>query len=253
MVKEESKLKEMSFVEHLEELRSSIINVLIILSVGFFVSYYFSQELTEILLSPLRSVLSLNKGTIVYLGLFDQVVSQLQLSGWADVILTSPLWFYQVWKFIKPGLHSHEVKAVKPFLILGFIMFCFGVLFGYFIFFPFLFNLLIGYYGISNVTATISLKEYIITAVQFLFFLGIIFQVPNVILILGLMGIVTKQSLRGLRRYVYVILSVFAAVFSPPDVISMMLVWIPLCVLYEVGILAVAWIVHPYLARRHAQ
>lgn len=245
-------MKEMSFVDHLDELRTSIINVLIILSVGFFVTYYFSQEIIEFLLSPLRVVLALNKGTIVYLGLFDQVVSQLQLSGWADVILTSPLWFYQIWKFIKPGLYSHEVKAVKPFLILGFIMFCAGVLFGYYVFFPFLFDLLIRYYGISNVTATISLKEYIITAVQFLFFLGIIFQVPNVILILGLMGIVTKQSLRSIRRYVYVGLSVFAAVFSPPDVISMMLVWIPLIVLYEIGIIAVAWIVHPYLAKRHS-
>ena len=245
-------MKEMSFVDHLDELRTSIINVLIILSVGFFVTYYFSQEIIEFLLTPLRVVLALNKGTIVYLGLFDQVVSQLQLSGWADVILTSPLWFYQIWKFIKPGLYSHEVKAVKPFLILGFIMFCAGVLFGYYVFFPFLFNVLIGYYGISNVTATISLKEYIITAVQFLFFLGIIFQVPNVILILGLMGIVTKQSLRSLRRYVYVGLSVFAAVFSPPDILSMMLVWIPLIVLYEIGIIAVAWIVHPYLAKRHS-
>ena len=245
-------MKEMSFVDHLDELRTSIINVLIILSVGFFVTYYFSQEIIEFLLTPLRVVLALNKGTIVYLGLFDQVVSQLQLSGWADVILTSPLWFYQIWKFIKPGLYSHEVKAVKPFLILGFIMFCGGVLFGYYVFFPFLFNVLIGYYGISNVTATISLKEYIITAVQFLFFLGIIFQVPNVILILGLMGIVTKQSLRSLRRYVYVGLSVFAAVFSPPDILSMMLVWIPLIVLYEIGIIAVAWIVHPYLAKRHS-
>jgi sec-independent protein translocase protein TatC len=203
-------------------------------------------------LAPLRVVLSSNKGSIVYLGLFDQVVSQLQLSGWADVILTSPLWFYQIWKFIKPGLYSHEVKAVKPFLILGFIMFCGGVTFGYYVFFPFLFNLLIGYYGISDVTATISLKEYIITAVQFLFFLGIIFQVPNVLLILGLMGIVTKQSLRSLRRYVYVGLSVFAAVFSPPDILSMLLVWIPLILLYELGILAVAWIVHPYLAKRHS-
>ena len=245
-------MKEMSFVDHLEELRSSIINVLIILSVGFFVTYYFSQNIVEFLLAPLRVVLSLNKGSIVYLGLFDQVVSQLQLSGWADVILTSPLWFYQIWKFIKPGLYSHEVKAVKPFLILGFIMFCGGVLFGYYVFFPFLFNLLIGYYGISDVTATISLKEYIITAVQFLFFLGIIFQVPNVLLILGLMGIVTKQSLRSLRRYVYVGLSVFAAVFSPPDILSMLLVWIPLILLYELGIIAVAWIVHPYLAKRHS-
>jgi sec-independent protein translocase protein TatC len=106
-------------------------------------------------------------------------------------------------------------------------------------------------YGVKDVYATIALKEYLITAVKVLFFLGIIFQVPNVLLILGLMGIVTKQSLRSVRRYVYVILAVAAAIFSLLDVLSMMAVWVPLCVLYEIGIVAVALVVHPYLARRH--
>jgi sec-independent protein translocase protein TatC len=245
------KMKEMSFVDHLEELRRSIINILIILSVGFFVAYGLGEQISEILLSPLREVLRINHGTIVYLGLFDKVVSELQLALWADVILTSPLWFYQIWKFITPGLHSHEIKAIKPFLILGFFLFCLGVCFGYFVLFPFFFKLLIEY-GVKDVYATIALKEYLISAVKVLFFLGIIFQVPNAILIMGLMGIVTKQSLRSIRRYVYVGLSVAAAVFSPPDVMSMVAIWIPLIVLYEVGIVAVALVVHPYLAKRHS-
>jgi sec-independent protein translocase protein TatC len=244
-------MKEMYFVDHLEELRSSIIKIIFILALGFFVAYGLGEQISEILLSPLREVLKVNHGTIVYLGLFDKVISELQLAGWADVILTSPLWFYQIWKFIEPGLHSHEVKAVKPFLILGFILFCFGVCFGYFVLFPFFFKLLIEY-GVKDVYATIALKEYLISAVKVLFFLGLIFQVPNVILILGLMGIVTKQSLRSIRRYVYVGLSVAAAVFSPPDIMSMMAMWIPLVVLYEFGIIAVALVVHPYLARRNS-
>lgn len=241
----------MSFVEHLEELRSSIIKILFILIAGFFVAYGLGEQISEILLNPLRKVLLLNHGTIVYLGLFDKVLSEFQLALWADIILTSPLWFYQIWKFIKPGLHPHEVKAVKPFLILGFILFCIGVCFGYLVLFPFFFKLLIEY-GVKDVTATIALKEYLITAVKVLFFLGMIFQVPNIILILGMMGIVTKQSLRSLRRYIYVILAVAAAIFSPPDVFSMMAIWVPLCILYEVGIIAVALVVHPYLAKRHS-
>ena len=241
----------MSFVEHLEELRNSIIKCIVILSLGFFVAYGLGEQITEILLTPLRFVLKAHNGSIVYLGLFDKVVSELQLAIWAEVIITSPFWFYQIWRFISPGLHPHEKKAVKPFIVLGFFLFCIGVCFGYFVLFPFFFNLLVEY-GVKDVYATIALKEYLVTAVKVLFFLGIIFQVPNVLLILGLMGIVTKQSLRSIRRYVYVILAVAAAIFSPPDVLSMMAVWVPLCVRYEIGIIAVALVVHPYLARRHS-
>ena len=241
----------MSFVDHLEELRTSIIRVLIILSVGWFVAFEFAEQISEFLLNPLREALAVSNGKIIYLGLFDKVLSEFQIAAWAGVILTSPLWFYQIWKFIEPGLHGHEKKAVRPFLFLGFTLFCAGVCFGYFLVFPFFFKILMDY-GVQGVEANIALKDYIITAIKVLVFLGFIFQVPNVILVLGMMGIVTKQSLRSIRRYVYVVLAVLAAIFSPPDCLSMMAVWIPLCVLYEVGIIAVAWIVHPYLAQRHS-
>jgi sec-independent protein translocase protein TatC len=105
--------------------------------------------------------------------------------------------------------------------------------------------------GVSDVTAAISLQEYLITASKVLVFFGLAFQLPNVLLILGFMGIVTKYSLRTMRRYVYVGLSVAAAILTPPDVVSMMVVWVPMVVLYELGILAVSVIVHPYLARQH--
>ncbi len=240
----------MSFIDHLEELRRSIINIIIILAVGFFAAYGFAEQISEFLLDPLRKALALSNGKVIYLGLFDKVVSELQLAGWAGVILTSPLWFFQVWKFIEPGLYDHEKKAVKPFIFLGFTLFCAGICFGYFLVFPFFFKLLMEY-GVQGVEANIALKEYIITAVKVLVFLGFIFQVPNILLILGMMGIVTKHTLRSFRRYIYVILAVFAAIFSPPDVFSMMAVWIPLCILYELGIIAVAWIVHPYLAQKY--
>jgi sec-independent protein translocase protein TatC len=105
--------------------------------------------------------------------------------------------------------------------------------------------------GVEGVTANINLRDYVTNVSYILLFLGVIFQFPNILMILGFMGIVTKQSLNKFRRYVYVGLSIFAAIFSPPDVISMLSVWIPLCILYEIGVAAVALIVHPYLRYVH--
>jgi len=135
-------------------------------------------------------------------------------------------------------------------MILGAFLFLLGMIFGYYVAFPYGFKFL-AMLGVSDVQANINLRDYVTNASQILIFLGIIFQFPNLLLILGFMGIVTKQMLRKFRRYVYVGLSIIAAIFSPPDVISMLSVWIPLCILYEVGVLAVALIVHPYLYRIH--
>ena len=245
-------LRELSLVEHLEELRSVVIRIVIILAVSFMVCYSFGDVISELLLSPLRAALSDpgSKGSIVYLGLLDKVLSQFQVAFWSSLIVSSPFWFYQLWKFIKPGLYDHEIKGVRPFLVVGFFLFWLGISFGYLVVFPLTFETLMGF-GVGNVTATISLKDYLVLASKVLVFLGIIFQLPNVLLILGFMGIVTKQSLRGMRSYVYVGFAALSAIMTPPDVITMMGLWVPLTLLFEVGIVAVAMIVHPYLAKHH--
>lgn len=243
-------MKEMSFMDHLEELRTRIIRVLIILVISFSVCYALSSHIAEFLLVPLREAVG-TQGKIVYLGLLDKVLAELQVSFWCCVILASPFWFHQVWLFIRPGLYDDEAKAVRPFIFLGFLLFIAGVTFGYYVIFPFTFNTMITY-GVANVEAMLSLKDYLLLASQILVLLGILFQLPNVMLILGFMGLVTKYSLRSWRRYVAVILAVLSAVLTPtPDMLSMMAVWIPMMALYEIGILAVALIVHPYLKRKH--
>jgi sec-independent protein translocase protein TatC len=176
-------VKEMSLTEHLEELRKTLINIILILAVSFFVCYGVGEYISEFLLYPLRQVLKEQAGEIVYLGLLDKVLSQLQVAFWSSIILSSPLWFIQVWRFVKPGLHDHEIKAVRPFILVGFLFFCLGVCFGYFIVFPLTFETLLGF-GVEHVRATLSLKDYLILASKVLVFLGIVFQLPNILLIL---------------------------------------------------------------------
>ena len=189
-------------------------------------------------------------GQIVYLGILDKVLAQFQLALYTSVFLSSPIWFYHMWQFVRPGLYEHEAKAVRPFVGVGFLFFLLGVAVGYWIVFPLTFETLMGF-GVQNIEATISLRDYILLASKVLVFLGFAFQLPNVMLILGFMGGVTKYSLRSTRRYVYVAFAIVSAMQTPPDVFTMMGLWMPLVLLFEVGILAVAAIVHPYLARHH--
>jgi sec-independent protein translocase protein TatC len=241
-------MKEMSFMDHLEELRVRVIRTIVILSLSFCVCYYFSSDISEFLLVPLRESLGTN-GRVVFTGLLDKILAELQISFWSCILLSSPLWFREVWLFIRPGLYPEEVKVVRPFITLGFFLFMLGVLFGYYVIFPFTFSTLINY-GVQNIEAMLSLTDYLLLASQVLVFLGILFQLPNVLLILGFMGLVTKYSLRSWRRYMAVIFAVLAAVLTPPDPLSMMCVWVPMMVLYEVGILGVAFFVHPYLHKK---
>ena len=240
----------MSFMEHLEEFRLRLIRTLIILVISFSICYYYSSVISEFLLIPLREALGSN-GKVIFTGLFDKVMAELQMALWSSIFLASPFWFREVWLFIKPGLYEKEINAIRPFIVVGFFLFLCGVCFGYYVLFPFTFKTLISY-GVQNVEAMLNLQEYLLLASKILVFLGLMFQLPNVIIILGFMGLVTKYSLRSWRRYMAVIFAVAAAIITPTtDILSMMSVWIPMMILYEIGIIAVAWIVHPYLKKKH--
>ncbi len=108
-------------------------------------------------------------------------------------------------------------------------------------------------FGVDDVTSTIGLKDYLVLSSKVLVFLGLVFQLPNVLLILGLMGLITKGGLRSKRRYVYVGFAVVSAVLTPPDPYTMLGLWIPLTLLYELGIGAVSLIVHPYLKKQQGE
>ena len=240
----------MTFMDHLEELRVRIVRIVIILVASFAICYHFSADISEFLLIPLREAIG-STGKIVFTGLLDKVLAEFQISFWSCILLASPFWFREVWLFIKPGLYENEIKVVRGFVGVGFLLFIAGVSFGYYIVFPFTFKTLMTF-GVKDVEAMLNIKDYLLLASKILVFLGLLFQLPNIMVILGFMGLVTKYSLRNWRRYTAVLFAVAAAIVTPtPDVLSMMTVWVPMMVLYEIGIIAVALIVHPYLHKKH--
>lgn len=240
----------MSLTDHLQELRSRVIRVVIILFAAFFISYHFGPQIQEILLAPLREALG-SSGKVVYLGLLDKVLTQFQLSFWAAIILSSPFWFSQLWFFIKPGLYEKEIKVIRPFILFGFLLFIAGVSFGYFIVFKYTFSVILEF-GVQGIEATMSLKDYILLAVKVLVFLGVLFQLPNVLLILGFMGLVTAKKLSQARRYVITGFAVLSAVMTPPDPITMLALLIPMACLYEFGILGVRLMVDPFKKNKNS-
>lgn len=213
-------MKEMSLTDHLTELRVRLIRIAVILILAFGVCYSQGELIQTLLLEPLRDALG-SEGKVVFIGLLDKVLTQFQLAFWASIIFSSPLWFRELWLFIRPGLYDKEVKIILPFVFVGFLLFWAGISFGYFIVFPYTFDTILGF-GVQNIEATLNLKDYIVLASKVLVFLGVLFQLPNVMLILGFMGLVNKDNLAPAHRYVVAGFAVLSAIMTPPDVITMM-------------------------------
>ncbi len=223
-------------IEHLEELRLRMIKIILIIFFGILITFNYGDFFIELLLRPIR-IFFLNSGSgqIIYTGLLDKILSQMQLSLWLSVVLTSPLWFFQIWRFIKPALLTKEIKIVRPLIIISFLLFCLGVFLGHAIVLPLLIKLFINF-GVSNVNAFINMKDYLILSSKLILGFGILFQIPNIIIILRMTNIVSFSRLNSARRYAYVAFTILAAIVTPPDVFTMLLVLVPLIILFEIGL-----------------
>lgn len=245
-------VKEMGLEDHLGELRTRVIRIGIILVVSFFICFGFGQEIADFLLSPLRQALSEIYGKsddIKMLSVLDGALSKFQIALWAGVILSSPVWFHQIWLFIRPALYPKELKVVRPFLFVGFLLFALGVCFGYFLVFPYGFVALMSM-GPEGVGDMIDMRSHLLLSVKALVFLGFMFQIPNIMLILGLIEIITVKKLNEWRRYVYVVFAFLAAFFTPPDLFTMGALWVPLVILFELGTIGVWLFAAPYVKRK---
>ncbi|MDB9787092.1 twin-arginine translocase subunit TatC [Bacteriovoracaceae bacterium] len=238
-------MKDLSIVEHLGELRRCLLYSLLTVIISFFACYHFGEYIIDFLLDPLKSQLEgQSRGDIVYLGVLDKVLSQLQVALWSAVIFSSPFWFWQIWRFIRPGLYTKEIRLIRPFMIFGFILFIVGVSFGYYVVFPVVFPTLMSF-GSSEIVPTLDMKQYLVLVLKVLILLGLIFQLPNLLIILGFMGVLEKETMTKFRGTIYVGLAGVSAFLTPPDVVTMLGLWLPLVCLFELGVVAQTVIVKP--------
>jgi len=226
--------KELSLTEHLTELRDRLIKVFIFIGLGFTVSYFLSDRLMLWINEPIAPYLTATEGKLIFISPFEKFFSYLWLSLFGGIVISSPFWFYQIWKFISPGLYKNEKKACLLFVFMSVFLFLSGVLFVYFIVYPFSFRFLLQFGG--DEIAYISLKPYLSFFLRTALVFGLVFELP--LLILGALKFkaISPAQLKKTRPYVVTSIAFLSALITPPDIFSMLFMMLPLYLLFEISI-----------------
>ena len=219
----------MTFLDHLEELRKRILYSLVALGVAAIVGFVFSERVLGLLTRLVPS--------LVFLAPSEAFVVQLKVALVTGLFLASPVIFYQFWRFVRPALQKHEVKYIASAVVVCSVLFVAGVAFAYLVVVPIAMKFLLSF-ETPKLHAMISINEFVGTVGAFLLACGIVFQIPVIIFFLTKLGVVTPKLLMKSQRIAIVLIFIVAAILSPPDVFSQVLMAIPLFVLFELGVLA---------------
>ena len=236
---EEEEMAKMSFLDHLVELRQRLIRCVIAVAVGFFACFGFAEEILDYLSRPAYAALRSHHmpEDLVYLHPTDVFNIYLQIGLVCGLILVFPYVIGQVWGFISPGLYKREKKYAVPFVLVCTGLFVSGAAFGYFIAFPFALKFLLGLGG-PHVKPMIAVEEYLNMFTVLILGLGLVFEIPIVIMVLTALHIVTPKFLLDNFRYAILVITILAAVITPTtDIPNMMLFALPMVGLYLLGVL----------------
>lgn len=225
-----------TLTDHLSELRFRIVRSAMAVFVGMILAWNFADRILDKIVAPVRSYVP--NGKLIFLSPTDMFIAHIKIAAMAGIILSCPFWIYQFWKFVSPGLYAHEKKYSVLFIGSGVALFLVGCGFCYFLVLPAALHFLLTF-GSGEGQAMITLGEYLSFFTTMILVFGASFEMPLVIVILGLFGIVDQAFLREKRRYAIVILALICAVVTPPDVASMLMLLVPLYVLYELSILVI--------------
>ncbi len=248
--------REMTFWEHMDELRGVIIRALVVIVVGMVVAFLAKDFVFgHIILAPLDDSFALYRGLawvlsqvglpapaafsmeLINIDLAAQFFIHLKISFWAGFVLAVPYILFLLWRFVAPALYVSEKKAVKGAFLFGGGMFLIGLLVAYFLIFPLTLRFL-GTYQVSETVANqISLQSYIAMFIRLCLMMGLVFEMPTLAAVLSRIGLLTKDWMKRYRKHAVVVLMVLAAVITPTgDAFTLFLVGVPLYLLYELSI-----------------
>jgi sec-independent protein translocase protein TatC len=228
----------MSFWEHLDELRATLIQCLYIFFASFLGLYFVSDKILDFLRAPLFRHLPTERRHLYYTGLFENFLVHLKVSAYAALILMSPIYFMILWRFISPGLKSEEKKNILPFVFASSLFFLMGSGFAYYVLFPIGVKYFLQY-GTDAEVAWLTLDNYVSVVMRILIGFGLCFQFPVVIVMLAKLGLISYESLAQKRRVAIIVVTVISALVAPPDAISMLMLMAPLYLLFELALVFV--------------
>jgi sec-independent protein translocase protein TatC len=238
-------------LDHLIELRRRLIYCIVALVLTFCVCFYFSEAIFGFLLQPLKQA---GQSTVIYTQIFEAFFVQVKVGFFAAMMLSFPIIANQLWQFVAPGLYKKEKRALLPFLIATPVLFLAGAAMAYFMAVPMALHFLLSFQGnIGGVNreALPAIGNYLSFVMQFLFAFGLAFLLPVLMMLLARAGIVSRKQLKSARRYAIVAAFAVAAVLTPPDIGSQLLLAIPLCLLYELGLIGI-WFTERSASRAEA-
>ena len=226
-------------LEHLIELRRRLLWSFAALGLAFAICLYFARPIFAFLVQPL---LRAGQGKIIYTDIFEAFFAEVKVAFFAAIMLAFPILAGQLWLFVAPGLYAKEKRAFLPFLVMTPVLFLMGASLAYFVAMPLALHFLLGYSGnIGGIQqeALPAVGNYLDFVTKFLFGFGVAFLLPVLLMLLERAGIVTRAQLKAGRRYAVVGSFAVAAVLTPPDVVSQLMLAVPLVLLYEVALIAI--------------
>ncbi|MGW8182699.1 MAG: twin-arginine translocase subunit TatC [Burkholderiales bacterium] len=229
-------MSEDTFISHLVELRDRLLRALIAVGIVFVCLFPFASELYDVLAQPLLSTLP-EGAKMIATGVVTPFLIPVKVAAMVAFSVALPYVLYQAWAFVAPGLYAHEKRLVLPLVVASSVLFFLGVAFCYFfvfhLVFKFVFNI-----APKSISVAPDIENYLNFVLTLFFAFGVTFEVPIVVLVLARMGIVTIEQLVNIRPYFIVGAFVVAAIVTPPDVVSQLMLAIPMWLLFEVGLVA---------------
>lgn len=229
----------MPLLDHLIELRNRLLWSVAALAVAFFACLYFAKPIFGFLVQPL---LAAGQGKLIFTDIFEAFFVEIKVAFFAATMVAFPVIATQLWRFVAPALYAQEKKAFLPFLLMTPILFTAGAAMAYYLAMPVALEFLLGFSGnVGGVTqeALPGVGNYLNFATKFLFGFGVAFLLPVLLMLLERVGILTLAQLKSGRRYAVVGIAAVSAVLTPPDIMSQILLLVPMYLLYEMAIIAI--------------